>query len=292
MKEHQHTPPPALTSLGFRSAHRGPGWLCSLGLVGLAALCAGPAAVRAGDDSEVLKDSVEVVVGSYLINADANFRLDSNLGPGTEVDFHDDLGIDRRSTVASLSGSWWIRPRHQLRAGWYQYSQEASKSIDRTIHWGDQSFDVGATVSTKFKARFPEVDYTYWVVRQNKLAVGVNAGVVILGLQAGLSLVGDQGRASDRQIDTWQPVPQFGGEVRGLITSWLMVRGSGGAISDFSGTTVWSGSAAIEPRVHKHIRVGLAYSAMQFRLTDSNWVIDAQGTYTVKGTQLYGVFTF
>ncbi len=257
----------------------------------LAAVPVAPAAAQGAPSA--LPDKYEFVVGGFNATFSTLFGLQLSSGDNAPiVDFEQDLDSPDRSTM--FRGSAAVRfGKHQFRAGYYETSRENTARIDRQIVWGDQVFDIGATVGSKFSTSFPEVDYTYWLYASPKVAVGATLGVTLFGLEAGVN-AGINGRSGEAQVDTSAIVPLFGGEFRALPANWLVVKAGGGYINDFSGTSVWRLGAGVEPRIYKSLWLGVAFDAIKFNVSKDAALFDlnAAGSYRVGGVQFYARLGF
>ena len=254
---------------------------------------AGAAPASAQNAPTALPDRYEFVVGGF----NATFRAVFGLAVSTSddvplVDFERDLGTPDRSTM--FRGSAAVRfGKHQFRAGYYRTTQESTTQLERQIVWGDRVFDIGATVASKFNTSFPEVDYTYWLYSSRSVAVGATLGVTLFGVEAGIdAAVNNQSAAA--QIDKRVPVPLLGAEFRGLPAEWMLIRGGGGYITDFSGISVWRLGAAVEPRIYKSLWLGVAFDAIKFNVEKDGSLFDlnAAGNYRVAGVHVYARIGF
>ena len=250
-----------------------------------------PAAAQSAPSA--LQDKYEIIVGGFNATFSTLFGLQVSSGDNAPiVDFEADLGTPDRSTM--FRGSAAVRfGKHQFRAGYYQTSRENTTPIGRKIVWGDQVFDIGATVGSKFSTSFPAVDYTYWLYSSPKVAVGATLGVTLFGVEAGVNAAGTS-RSKEAQIDTSAIVPLFGGEFRALPANWLVVKGGGGYINDFNGTSVWRLGAGVEPRIYKSLWLGVAFDAIKFNVSKGVALFDlnAAGNYRVGGVQFYARIGF
>jgi hypothetical protein len=263
-------------------------------LIVAAVLAIAPGAPAAAQTApSALPEKYEFVVGGYNATFSTLFGLKLSTSDDVPlVDFEEDLGSPDRSTL--LRGSAAVRfGRHQFRAGYFKTSRESTRQIDRQIVWGDQVFNIGATVESEFSTTFPEIDYTYWLFSSPRVAVGATLGVTLFGVEAGVNAALND-RTASAQIDTSAIVPLFGGEFRALPASWLVVKAGGGYINDFSGTSVWRLGAGIEPRIYKSLWLGVAFDAIKFNVSKDAALFDlnAAGNYRVGGVQFYARIGF
>lgn len=250
-----------------------------------------PAAAQGGGTA--LPEKYEFVVGGFNATFSTVFGVKVSTSDDVPlVDFERDLGSPDSNMV--FRGSAAVRfGRHQFRAGYYKTTRESTKTLDRQIVWGDQVFNIGASVGSLFGTSFPELDYTYWFMASPKVALGGTLGVTLFGVEAGVNAAINN-RSASKQIDTSAIVPLFGLEFRGLPASWLVVKAGGGYINDFSGTSVWRLGAGLEPRIYKSLWAGVAFDAIKFNVSKDAALFDlnAAGNYRVGGLQFYARFAF
>lgn len=245
-----------------------------------------PAAAQGGGTA--LPEKYEFVVGGFNATFSTVFGVKVSTSDNAPlVDFERDLGSPDSNMV--FRGSAAVRfGKHQFRAGYYKTTRESTKTIDRQIVWGDQVFNIGASVGSSFGTSFPELDYTYWFMASPKVALGGTLGVTLFGVEAGVNAAINSKSAS-KQIDTSAIVPLFGLEFRGLPANWLVVKAGGGYINDFNGTSVWRLGAGVEPRIYKSLWAGIAFDAIKFNVSKDAALFDlnAAGNYRVGGVQFY-----
>jgi len=73
-----------------------------------------------------------------------------------------------------------------------------------------------------------------------------------------------------------------------------VVKGGGGYINDFNGTSVWRLGAGVEPRIYKSLWAGVAFDAIKFNVSKGVALFDlnAAGNYRVGGVQFYARIGF
>jgi hypothetical protein len=262
----------------------------SFATLAVAALLVGtPSPALAQSAAGPLHERYEVVLGGFFSTLDTTMAVSGTAGDaGTLVDFEQDLGAPDSDNVFRASASMRFG-KHQFRAGYFQVSREGTIRLRRTINWGDETFEVGADVTSSFESRFPEVDYTYWFVSSPRVALGGTIGATLFGVEADLSASTLGGRTTGTKVDTTTFVPLFGGEFRGLIAPWLMAKVTGGYINDFQGSQVWTGSVAIEPHIYKPLWAGVSFSTLNFSVSKEGPLnfVNGEADYGVAGVQAY-----
>jgi len=137
----------------------------------------------------------------------AALRLDSDSGSGTDFDLEDDLGLERYMTVARLSGYIWITQRQRIDFSLFDLSREASKTLQKSIVLGDQTFAVDAPVNTVNELKIYKLDYTFAPLNRERGFLGIVAGLYVA--RAGVRVSETAlGTAESQQLTA--PLPVFG----------------------------------------------------------------------------------
>ncbi|MGI9259304.1 MAG: hypothetical protein ACR2QQ_10740, partial [Gammaproteobacteria bacterium] len=120
-----------------------------------------PAAAQAQADRE----RGSVAIGAFITDRRSSTRLDSDTGEGSDIDLETDLGLDRSSTVARISGYYWMTDRQRLDLSLFDLSRSSSKTIEETIEFGDEVFDIDTAVSSTSDLSIYKAAYTFapWV---------------------------------------------------------------------------------------------------------------------------------
>lgn len=114
-------------------------------------------------------------------------RVDSEvLGPGTLVDVERELGLDERTRDARIDASFRIGKRHQVQAGYVALTRRGRASLNRSIQWGDAVLSVDVEVESRVDLTLVPITYRYSVIQNDRVDLGVSAGVFALFLDAGV----------------------------------------------------------------------------------------------------------
>lgn len=199
-------------------------------------------------------------VGAFITDRATTTRLDHSSGLGTDISLESDLGFNRSLSVFRLSGDFWIGERHRVDVSMFDLSRSASRAIDKTIEFGDQTFDIDTMVVSKNDLAILKSDYTYAVVNRERGYFGLTAGLYIASAKLSLSEA-TLGRAESEGLTA--PLPVLG--IRGSydMTDRL----------SFIGYTEWfsidtgdaSGNlrdlyASVDYRLSERWALGLAYN--------------------------------
>ena len=195
------------------------------------ALSAAPLAAKGPDPQ---KDRFNLSFGSYLMSFDTTAQLSPEGGVGTAIDMEGVLGLDDRRTDFRLDGYWRFSPRHRLDFGLFYDGRNGSRTLDQEIVWNDVTYDVGATLDSKFTTQYLKLAYRFAMVRDDRAEVGVSGGLATIRLAAELAGDGtivENGVPSPVQFvrekkDVLAPVPVVGLYGSFVIREGVFFRGS------------------------------------------------------------------
>jgi len=120
-----------------------------------------------------------VVLGVFVTSRQSGARLDSDNGPGTDIDMEDDLGLESSMSVARLGGYFWLGRRHRLDFGYFDLSRSATRAIDETIEFGGEIFTINTVVESIADLNVFKADYTFAVVSRDRGFLGINGGLYV-----------------------------------------------------------------------------------------------------------------
>ncbi len=152
--------------------------------------------------------------------------LDSaSLGKGTTLSFEDDLGLDDRKLIPSLSFEWQISRKQRLAARWQDLPRGSSTQVLEEIEWGDEIIPIESNVSLDFQVEQFFVDYTYYPWVKDTWAAGFGLGFRWMDLLTALRV--EEIELED-QIDVAAPLPYINFEYRRMLSEhWRFKTGVG-----------------------------------------------------------------
>lgn len=159
-----------------------------------------------------------------VTDSNTEVRLFSNDLPlGARLNVQKDLGIANSFSVPRASLGWRFGKRHILTASYYDLSRDGVKRLDRTIELpGDIELDVGIEVATSFTFRVTKLAYTYLFHLDEKVSLGVGAGLFVSTLGAGFTVTGNVGPIQQTtevfNESVTAPLPVFGFRITYKIT--------------------------------------------------------------------------
>ena len=239
------------------------------------ALCAcGALGVANADERDPLESKFIVDVGYFFLSTDMRVRVDgeTTAETGSDVDYDDTFGIGDFDRFRA-EGSWRIAPRHLIRGMYFQNNRSATRSIDREVEFGGETFPVGASVTAQSDLTIAQLSYEYAFLRRDsyELAGGIGIHYVDIGLSldATITAQGSQvSRSAEGRASTQAPLPVLG--LRGLwrlphdfyISAqvqyfYLEFDPYSGSLIDLKASLVW--------QFADHVGVGIGYNDFGFR---------------------------
>ena len=144
--------------LGSRAA-----WTCA------AALLLSSPAVVADEDPNLLTDTFQVALGTFVITSEPNIQLQGDTGSGDKVDFDEALG-GGDSQRFRLDGFWRFGDtgRHKVKAIAFSMNRSNSRTFEEDIEWGGDVYPVNAKVNSEFKFSVIEAAYEYAFLKSDR----------------------------------------------------------------------------------------------------------------------------
>jgi len=172
---------------------------------------------------ELKRERGSVLFGAFVTNRDTTTRLDSANGDGTDLDLEDDLGLESSMSVARIAGYYWLTPRHRLDAGYFDMSRSATNQTQKTIDFGDQTFEVNTLVETRNDLKILKADYTFAALAREKGFLGITGGLYVA--QTTMTLSAPRLGSSESE-DLTAPLPVVGLRGDYQVTDRFTLRGA------------------------------------------------------------------
>jgi hypothetical protein len=187
----------------------------------LALLAAAPFEARA--DETPFDDRFVFDAGTYFMGSETSIRADELGGVdlGTRFRAEDVFDLEDE-TVFRLEGAWRFKPRHGLRLMYFDSSRRRTRTLDRDIEFGDESYPVGASATMKFDFTVTELAYRYSMVKNDNFELTGSFGIhnIDFGMAIDAELTGPGGGgtySAEGSASTNAPLP-----VLGLGVNWRM----------------------------------------------------------------------
>jgi hypothetical protein len=145
------------------------------------------------------------------------------------LNIEDLSGMESENQVFRLDSYYRFNDVHRIEFSYYSMNSSGSKQITKDIEWGDSGIiEAGAAVSAYFDIDIYKVNYTYSVYRNEKVELGVGAGLHITAIDVGLNAQGTiDGIGSDtynESSNVTAPLPVIGVRFSYNITSDLVAK--------------------------------------------------------------------
>ncbi len=136
-----------------------------------------PNYTQAGDWINPGEETLTISGGVFLPNFDTSARVDTSLGIGTEINLQDDLGLSSDETTFWGDVSWRFARKHRLTVAYFGFTRDASAVANKELNIGDETFPVGASLSTEFKLQIVPIAYSYSFMNEEKYEFGASLGL-------------------------------------------------------------------------------------------------------------------
>jgi hypothetical protein len=209
---------------------------------------------------------------------------------GTEIRLEDDLGLaDRKGTPYFLLGTRIGQP-WRVEFEYYYLNRTGTHVIDKEINWGDQTYPVNATVSTKFDTNIYRLVGGYSFYRTSMAEAGGSLGLHVTDFRLGLSGTSTSGTFQSETKNALAPLPTLG--VYGVykFNDQMMMRGRIDYLSltvdKYHGQLV-NTMAGFSWRFMPNWGAGVAYRYVSYNLKSTNPHFVGEIKYDFKGPTIY-----
>lgn len=244
-----------------------------LALVLLSVLPASPQALA--QRSPAL-DRVSLGLGGYHARSDTTIGavIAGRMLEG-DVNLEDDLGFDSRDVSSRLRADFLVGEHQGLSFDYYRCNRDSGKSLDRSIAWRGNTYDVSAWVRGKLAFDFGSAAWRWWFGRGvDAIGVGLGAGYYRVKASVGGEVTLDDESAyagSSTGASAWAPLLQVGWR-HAFSDRWRMyfdasgVRKNGGALHGH----VYNASLGVEWFPWENVGIGAEYGINRIRLAQEH----------------------
>ncbi len=108
-------------------------------------------------------------------------HIDSGAGvPGTPFSAENDLGLTDKAYQPRIEIIFRMEERSRLRVDFLDLRRQGEKTIDRTMQFGDQTFQANTLVQSELDWRQMDMTYTYSFLRGERYELGAGIGMHLL----------------------------------------------------------------------------------------------------------------
>jgi len=237
----------------------------------------------------LLNDQLTLQAALVESSNHTTIRYDSSAGtPGTVVDGENDLGLPSRKLIGHAELMFRMKTRHRVHIGNYflPLDRHATTTLDKTINFGDTTYNVNDVVSSELNMRLLEITYSYSFIKNDRAEVGASLGLDVVGFEAAATVAA---RLRTEREDHSVPAPVGGldGTVR-LSSRWYAeARAQYLKVNthDVSGT-LETFQANVLYRLSPNVTFGLGYSG--FKVDVDSFKVGESGLFQLRsaGPQL------
>ena len=213
----------------------------------------------------------KVTAGAFFPSNNTQVEVGSNNGQfGNMIDFEKDLGFDKNTTSFTGAFEWRISRRSRLGAEYFYLRRTSTKTLQKTIEFGNNTYPVNATVSAFMDNEIYRITYGYAFISKPKYEIGALIGTHILLGDVGLRLEGVTAAVEYRDnFDFTAPLPDLGlwgefvlGKKLGLYANanYFALK-----INDIDGR-LWSYNLSILYNVYKNFSLTAGYTGLNIRV--------------------------
>jgi len=149
-----------------------------------AVLLAAVAPGAQADPGNPLNDRFNFQLGGFLLSTETTLRVDGAVR-GSEIDTERDLGL-KDSDRFRVDAYWRIAPKHKIRLMYFDTSNEAEKTLERTIEFNDVPYEANLEVRAKTETQVTELAYEYTFLKRETYDLSGSVGIHNLKFQTSL----------------------------------------------------------------------------------------------------------
>ncbi len=241
-----------------------------------------------------------ISLGGFIAEMDTTVRFDSQtLGIGTVLDVEDLFNLDEDIRVLRSDGHYRFSDngRHRVDFTYYDLSRDATKTLTRDISIGDQTFNIGDTVDTKFGLEFLKAAYAYSFLMNETFDISVSVGLFMTKFELEVETV----KTGIEEFEEFLiPLPVIGLRANFALTTKLILKESLDLFyleyESFKGHLL-DLNLALEYRIWKHVGLGLGYEATRIEISagnDDDDPLDLEGKldFHYNGVVFYAAYYF
>ena len=155
-------------------------------------------------------EKFSISVGAFVTESETTLQINSNnSGLGAVVDLENALGVERNFRTYRIDAVYRLGQsrRHQIEFHYFDSNRTGDKVLDQDLQIGDKLFPAGTGVTTEFGLRFANFDYAYNFLMDDRVRLGVSAGLHTTGVSLNVAAT-DGSKAGDESFTA--PLPVIG----------------------------------------------------------------------------------
>jgi hypothetical protein len=254
---------------------------------------------NAQTDNDTPWDKFGISIGGFVTTSDTQVQLNSaTLGVGAVIDLENTLGVetDFQTYRIDMNYRFGESRRHEIEFHYFDSKRSGSRTLDQDIQIGDIVFEAGTGVNTEFDLMFANLDYVYNFLMDDRVRLGVSAGLHTAGI--GLKIE-ETGGAKIEDEEFTAPLPMIGLRSEVLLTErWRLKMDFNFFYLEYDNYTgqLSDSIIAVEFRPWKNFGLGAGVNNITYTVqadTDDTIVgLNGEIEFTLTGLMLYGKYFF
>jgi len=235
--------------------------------------------------------------GVFFPSASSHISVGNNSGSiGTDIDFENDLGFNKSSSSFYADLQWRASSLSRFDLSYYGLNRSSNYTLQKDIMFGDNTYNVNATVNAFFNTNIYRFSYGYAIFSKPTWEAGLLFGAHIVRFNVGLSANSNGNTvAVSNDFGFTAPLPDFG--VWGGVTlgpKWalngefdylaLTVDGITGKI------LAYNFSATFKP--FKNLSFAAGYTGLNFTVNAVRDRLDGHLKWGYNGPTITAAFSF
>jgi len=220
------------------------------------------------DNPSPITDRFAIRLVYFRPSVSTTVRYDDSTGnPGTTFSGEDTIGLQDRRNQGWIDLMFRMTPRHRIEAQFYQLKRSGEVTLVQALRFGNNTFQpADGPIQSSMDLRQLNLGYTYSVVQQSRLEIGVGLGVHLAQIEGSLAAPAVFKR---EHLDSAGPYPTLGGELTWLITRRFSANATAHFLT-FSANDVNGHSLAwnadVQFRAWPNLALGLGYAGTLYRI--------------------------
>jgi hypothetical protein len=239
-------------------------------VIGIAAALIGLQLAPQSASAQTGRERGSIMLGAFVTNRNTEAQVDpSDGGSGSDIDLESDLGLESSSSVGRFGGYFWISPRQRLDVSYFDFSRTANKTLNKTIDFGDQTFQINTVVTTENRLTITDLTYTFSFLNKDRGYLGITGGLYVAQNKFALSEP-TLGKFETHSLTAPLPVVGFRGDY--AMTKHFNVRGATqwfGITTDNVSGHFLDTYVGVDYGFGKRMFVGVAYDAVSMSIEAS-----------------------
>jgi uncharacterized protein involved in high-affinity Fe2+ transport len=131
----------------------------------------------------------KIAAGYYFVVNNTNVSVGNNNGMiGTDIDFENDLGLQKNSSSFFGNIQWRSTSRSRFDLSYYGLNRKSTYTIKKTFDFGDNTYNINTTINAFFNTDIYRFSYGYAILSKPKYELGLLIGAHIVRTGVGIGV--------------------------------------------------------------------------------------------------------